>query len=212
MRDWITGSLLVVLAIAGVLCLVLWGLYLWLPGEHELKDLAAILQAVVAVTAIIYAGFAAAARLELFRDFAPHITISHEISHRATSSSYVHIAVKTTLHNTSKVRVDILDAIFRIHQIAPFTDPEVETLYSQVFENREFAEMQWPTLDEFHPAWDENELTIEPGESHHETIEFIVKTGSNTVLIYTYFRNRKYKSKRSKAPMGWGEATVYDIV
>ena len=182
----------------------------WLLPAGELKDAAGIVQAVLTAAAIIGGGLVAAYKLQLFRDFAPHLTITHEVSHRPVGDSYVHIAVKAALHNTSKVRVDIRAGIFRVHQVAPFTDSEVESLYAQVFENRDCDELQWPTLDEIQPAWDENELTIEPGETHRRTIEFIVSVDHKTVLVYTYFYNPNYPAGQ-KSPQGWGEATVYDI-
>ena len=182
----------------------------WLLPAGELKDAAGIVQAVLTAAAIIGGGLVAAYKLQLFRDFAPHLTITHEVSHRPVGDSYVHIAVKAALHNTSKVRVDIRAGIFRIHQIAPLADSEIEEIYAQVFESRELFDLQWPTLDEIQPAWNENELTIEPGETHRHTIEFIVSVDHKTVLVYTYFYNPNY-SAGQKSPQGWGEATVYDI-
>lgn len=211
MRDWKVGNLLLVLGILAGVGLALAGLNRWLPGDHELKDLAAVMQAVVTMAAIIYAGIVAAAKLEVFRDFEPHLTISHQVNHRAVGDSYAHIAAKVTLHNSSKVRVEVRSGIFRIHQIAPLEDPEIENIYSQVFEARELDDLQWPTLDETQPAWEENELVIEPGEAHHYTVEFIISVDHKTVLIYTYFYNSYYLKGR-KAPQGWGETTVYDIL
>lgn len=204
----IRRNLLLVLALLTAPAAV--GALHWLLPAGELKDAAGIVQAVITAAAIIAGGIIAAYKLQLFRDFVPHLTISHEVSHRPVGDSYVHIAVKAALHNTSKVRVGIRAGIFRIHQIAPMADSEIEDIYFQVFGTRELLDLQWPTLEEIQPAWDENELTIEPGETHRHTIEFIVLVDHKTVLIYTYFYNPNYSEGR-KAPQGWGEATVYDI-
>ena len=210
MQDRLTEILLFVLAaIIGLFLLV--ALLDWLlPNATPLGDWAGIVLALVTILAIIFGGLFAAVKFELFRDFEPHLTISHQVSQRPIGSKYVHIAVKATLYNTSKVRVEILDGIFRIYQVAPLGDLEVEKLYSDLFETGEVDELQWPTLDELYPSWAKNDLSIEPGESHHETIEFIVGNSLETVLIYTYFCNVNYP-KRPESPMGWGETTVYDI-
>lgn len=154
-------ALAALLAVALAFAVLDW----FLPSAVSVKDRAGIIQGVVTALAIIFGGLLAAVKLELFRDFEPHLTITHEVSHRRVGDSYVHIAVKAALHNTSKVRVDIHSAIFRVHQVAPFTDAEVESLYIQVFEDRDYDELQWPTLDEIRPAWNGNGLIIEPGEA-----------------------------------------------
>ena len=211
MQDWKIGNMLVVLAVVVGLIGVVAVLHEVLPAEHSrYKDLIGIIQSGAIAAALIIGGIIANAKLELFRHLEPHLTITHEVSHRPVGDSYVHIAVKAALHNTSKVRVDIRAGIFRIHQIAPLADSEIEEIYAQVFETRELFDLQWPTLDEIQPAWNENELTIEPGETHRHTIEFIVSVDHKTVLIYTYFCNPNHSEGR-KAPQGWGEATVYDI-
>ena len=53
-------------------------------------------------------------------------------------------------------------------------------------------------------------MTVEPGEIHHETAEFIVTSGVKTVLVFSYFRNPSYR-KGSKSVEGWTATSVYDI-
>ena len=53
-------------------------------------------------------------------------------------------------------------------------------------------------------------MTVEPGEIHHETAEFIVTSGVKTVLVYSYFRNPSYR-KGSKSVEGWTATSGYDI-
>ena len=210
MNGRIFGRLLIISGIIGGLVLVLLVLHWSSPDAGHLKELAGIVQAFVTVLAIVSGGIFAFVKWELFRAFVPHLTIQHEVSHRPIGTQYVHIAVKATLRNSSKVRVIIRGGIFRIHQISPLEDEEVEDLYSQVFETREFNKFQWPTLDEVHPSWEENNLVIEPGESPSETVEFIVAVDHKTVLIYTYFYN-PYYSERAQGPQGWDETTIFDL-
>ena len=182
----------------------------WLLPAGELKDAAGIVQAVLTAMAIIGGGLVAAYKLQLFRDFAPHLTITHEVSHRPVGDSYVHIAVKAALHNGSRVKVELRDGFFLLQQIAPVSDPEVEALYDAVFVDRDDADFQWPTLDEVERRWERDECVVEPGEMHQELCEFLVKSDIKTALLYTFFTNSEYP--KSSQTQGWDAATVYDII
>ena len=84
-------------------------------------------------------------------------------------------------------------------------------MYTQVFDDMEQNNIQWPTLDEFERDWDRGELIVEPGESHPETFEFIVSTEVDSVVIYTYFHNSRFP-QRAQTAEGWGATTVSGIM
>ena len=163
------------------------------------------------LVAICVGGVFAYQRLQIFRTFTPHMTISHEVTHRLVSDSYIHIAITATLHNSSKVHIELREGFFLLQRIAPTTDEEVGELYAQVFVDEEQEEIQWPVLDSSPRTWDEGELIIEPSGSHLETYEFIVSKEIRTVSIYTYFDNPKFM-RSSQSAEGWGATTIYDIV
>ena len=104
--------------------------------------------------------------------------------------------------------MEFREAVFRIQQISPVSDEEIERLYDQASSGEEQVDLQWPTLDEALRAWRENELIVEPKESHQETWEFIVSNDVESVLIYTYF----YNSRLPQVPQGWGATAILDIV
>ena len=157
------------LVVIGVLILAFAVLDLLLPDTSRAKDLAGVVQAGITFVAIIVGGVVAFLKLQVFRDFEPHLTISNSISHRLLGTKYVHVAVTATLHNSSKVKVEIRRSFFRLQRLAPASDEEVERLYAQVFTNAEEEYLQWPILDQVRRFWDEGELIVEPGESHRET-------------------------------------------
>ena len=163
-----------------------------------------------AVIVIAGAGFAYR-KLQLFRDFEPHLTVTQTATHRTVGAQYVHIAVTATLHNSSKVRVEIRDSFFRIHQIQPLDDEDIEALYEAAFNSEQHADIGWPVIDEAFRRLGPNELVIEPGESHHEYSEFIVSYDVDTVLIYSYFYNLEH-SPHSRSAQGWSATTVHDMV
>ena len=66
------------------------------------NSIVAVAQGFATVAAIGLAGLFAYRRLNVFRTFYPHLTISHEISHRFVGNSYAHISVTAILQNGSK--------------------------------------------------------------------------------------------------------------
>lgn len=177
----------------------------------NLADAVSVIYAIGVLTAICVGGFFANRRLQLFRTFQPHLTISHEVSHRLIGDSYIHIFVTATLHNGSRVKMELLEADFLLQQIAPTNDDRIEHLYADVFHNAKHEDLQWDTLYDAKRNWSKNERIIEPGELHKEPFEFIVSTGVESVLIYTYFYNPGY-TQGSQAAQGWGATRVYDIL
>ena len=174
------------------------------------KDIASIVQSFAAALAIVAGGIYALYKLQLFRTLEPHLTIEHRISHRRLSDSYVHIDATAILHNSSKVKVELREGLSRLQGMSPVSDEEVEVLYTETFAQKSFNSIQWPTIVEAGRAWAEGELVLEPGESHSETIEYIVEaSGYESVLVYTYFYN---PARSPGSAEGWTATTVYDIV
>ena len=183
-------------------------------GTARLADAASIAQLSATAVIIIAGAVFAYRKLQLFRDFEPHLTVTHDLSHRPIGQLYVHVAVTAALHNSSKVRVEIREAFFELRQIAPMDDGDVELYYSQSIGDRDSDDvsfMQWPLLDTLPRASETTVLTIEPGETHYETGEFIISRDVQTVLLYSYFFNSEYLEHSRSAP-GWTATTVYDIV
>ena len=148
-------------------------------------------------------------KLKIFKDLKPRLTISQEVSHRFIGDNYVHVGVMSTLHNPSKVRVEIRRALFQVQRIAPASDAEVEQLRQQVFERQEKDNIQWPPCDELTLTWQKNQTIVDPGESLQITSEFIISSTVQSVLVFTYI----YNSRNTKGSQveGWPVTTFYDI-
>lgn len=195
------GTLAALLLMSGAM-------YLWLPDIGKTGDLARIIQASVTVIIVAVGAMFAAVKFQIFRESAPHVTVTQTVTHRRIGDSYVHLMVTATLYNSSKVKMDFRRARFRLHQVAPATDEEVEMLYSDVFVEQKHRSLQWPVLDTVNRTWERNGLIVEPGESHRESCEFFVTTGVESVLIDSFF----YNPRQPAIPQGWGTATAYDII
>lgn len=207
------SSVIRLLALATVVAVILVGLT-WGTAELTGKgfsDAAKTVQALGTLAAIIAGGVFALYKLQVFRDFQPHLTITHEISHRHIGDSYVHLDVAVTLRNSSKTHVEVRRAYYVLQRISPVSDEEIESLYDGAFEVEDSPGLQWATLEVADRDWQQAELLVEPGESHPETIEFIINSDIDSVLIYTYFYNSEH-SKGSHSAEGWHATTVYDIM
>ena len=206
------GIVLLCVAVFGGLsvAIVSWAVQLTTAGEDFMQSSRSF-QAIATVVLICVGGVFAYRRLQLFRTFEPHLTISHEVAHRFIGDSYTHIDVTATLRNSSRVQVEILEGNFLIQQISPESDEEIERLYAEVFIGQEQQEMQWTILDRIDLSWQRGELIVEPGEAHPESYDFIVPREVKTVRIYTYFDNSRF-SPGAQSTEGWVASTVYDIV
>ena len=204
-----TTAAVVAAIVAAALIGIAWGVSAW--SGDRFGDAAKTVQALGTLAAILAGGLFALYKLQVFRDFQPHLTITHQISHRRIGDSYVHLDVAATLRNGSKTHVEIQDAFFLLQRIAPVSDDEVVSLYDSAFESENYAGFQWTTLEQARRTWQQDELLVEPGESHQETIEFIIRADIDSVLIYTYFHNSNH-SKSSRSAEGWHATTVYDII
>ena len=180
-------TVLIVGALALLVCVALI-LDLLLAEQGRAKDIASIIQSFAASLAILAGGIYALYKLQVFRTLEPHMTIAHRVSHRRIGDSYMHIDVTARLHNSSKVKIELRQGLFRLQGVSPVSDEEVEILYKETFAQKRFNSIQWPTIEEAERAWAKGELVLEPGESHSETIEYIVEASSyESVLVYTYF-------------------------
>ena len=188
-----------------------WSVLADVKNLTDMKDLAGVFQSAVTVVAIVVGGVFAWFKLQAFRDFESHLTVTHEVHHRVISPNYVHIDVTAVLHNSSRVKIELREADFRLHQIAPQSDEDVESLYTAVFVEENYSYIQWPTLYEVQDTWDKGNLIIEPGESHRETHDFLLSAVVESVGVYTYFYNPQF-SDGSQVAEGWVARTVYDIV
>ena len=211
MQSKFGGGLLIALAILAGLAITLAALHWFLPDAGRFKDLAGIVQSVVTVLAIITGGIIAAYKLQLFRDFEPHLTISHAINHRSIGDGYVHIDVNATLHNSSRVKVELREGVFHLQQIAPVLDDQEleERLAVREFSGENRAFVQWPSIGELSCDWGNYNLIVEPGQVYRETVEFIVPKEIATVAIHSIFYPA---TPPRRASQGWGITTVYDMI
>ena len=116
-------ALLCLAVFGGIPFAILWAAFP--TGIDGFMHVSRSFQAIATVALICVGGIFAYRRLQIFRTFEPYLTISHEVSHRNIGESYVHIDVRATLYNGSKVQVELRDGFFVLLQISPSTDKEI---------------------------------------------------------------------------------------
>ena len=201
------GVMLAGIAIAAALIVPEWS---W-KNVGPIKDMAGGMQSALTVLAIVVGGAFALVKLQVFRTFEPHLTITHEVNHRAISPNYIHIDATARLRNSSLVKIELRRADVRLHLVAPITDDEAEVLYDAVFEDKIENYVQWPVTHEMERYWDDGDLIIEPGATHLESFDFIIPGEIESVRVYTYFHNPTFE-EGSNVSEGWRTSTAYDIL
>lgn len=211
MQDWKIGNMLVVLAVVVGLIGGVAVLHGVLPAEpSRYKDLVGIIQSGAIAAALIIGGIIANAKLELFRHLEPHLTIAHTVSHRPVGNGYVHIAVKAVLCNSSRVVVKLRDGRFLLRHI--ITAPEAASSGTTSKARSPVDNVlypQLPILDEASFDLGDQEISIEPGQTIQEVLQFIVSDEVKTVLIHYFFHDSRFPDDPLR---GWGITDVYDML
>ncbi len=198
------------------------------------RDAAIAGQAMATIIAIGLGGVFAWRRGYLFRTGQPYITIAHEITHRRVSDGYVQLELTATVHNPSRVKVELRDALFIVQQLAPASDDYVTDLYRRAFgehEPRQYRPLAWEYLDEIPRVWNKDELLVEPGASVAVAFEYVLSVEIHSVSITTHFYNTKVMGKipagtnprdaenrkhfgmwAASGTKGWNRTTTYDIL
>ncbi len=144
------GFLITVAAVIAVLIVLFLAAYLLVPDAARVKDALWVVQGVVTTLAIVLGGAFAAYKWQVFRESEPHLTISHEVSQRRIGESYVNIAVTAMLHNSSRVHLELSEGFFRLQQVAPVSDEDVESVYAQVLWTESLRNFSGPFLRKRH--------------------------------------------------------------
>ena len=205
----------------------------WLAITQLIREWSLSAGALATTMAVVAGGIFALRNAQIFRAKSPHVTVSHNVSHRPVGNSYMHIFVTVILHNSSRVHIEFLDGFATIRQIRPVSDEDVEYLYRQVFVDQVFDNLQWPPLDTTRLRWPRDGLLVEPGETETEIFDFVVQRDVQSVAITTYFYNSRVvgnipdgikldavaRTKKRfrrwntvRGPLGSGRTSVYDIV
>lgn len=151
--------------------------------------------------------------IHIYRDFVPHLYIEHEISHCPIEGegNFMHIGVVAILRNTSKakVKLQICAAKCELFRIPSTNDSVSNTaggIYSLFISKGNLIKFSEPKSSESV----ENEIIINPGQSHREIFYVVIPNDIPSVLIYTNFSHSLFL-KDSEHKTGWSGKSFYNI-
>ena len=168
-------------------------------------------------TALVIAGGVSVAwyKLDIFREFEPHLSIEQTIESRRLGNSFRLIVATAILTNNSKVLVKPRKGYCRLAQTAPLSDPTVVEIFTNAVRNgteeNGFEQFGWPLLGEVKRTWPEGDIAIEPGECHRETYQFIVDEGTESVVALTAIYNPAYNLDPASRAETWRCYTFHDV-
>ena len=154
-------------------------------------------------------------KLDIFREFEPHLSIEQTIESRRLGNSFRLIVATAILTNNSKVLVKPREGYCRLAQTAPLSDPSVVEMFTNSVrsgtEENGFEQFGWPVLGEVRRTWPEGDIAIEPGECHRETYQFIVDEGTESVVALTAIYNPAYNLDPASHAETWRCYTFHDV-
>ena len=154
-------------------------------------------------------------KLDIFREFEPHLSIEQTIESRRLGNSFRLIVATAILTNNSKVLVKPREGYCRLAQTAPLSDPSVVEIFTNAVrsgtEENGFEQFGWPVLGEVRRTWPEGDIAIEPGECHRETYQFIVDEGTESVVALTAIYNPAYNLDLASHAETWRCYTFHDV-
>lgn len=160
------------------------------PTTDGVKTITGVVKDIVQIFAIVGAGAWASYRFGLFRERVPRGTISHEITHRTLTDTTVHLSVTVIFSNTGRVVWSFepdRDNRTTIQLVKPIDHKDLESLQERVAAG-DSQTYQWPVLDDrslTHP------LKIEPSDTEEINHEFVLGSGVESILVYSFYRSKK---------------------
>ena len=146
------------------------------------KDVATLMQAVIAFFALILAG----TWFVMERNLEPKITISHELTYRGLDSSWKWIHLAVTIKNVSDRQVFVDEGqvvIQRILPLDPSINERIKDRINLVWDGE--MEVKWPIIGE--PLASNKGLNLEPGEFDKLYFEFQLPSKIKTIKVQSMF-------------------------
>lgn len=172
------------------------------------KDISEIIRNYATCIAFAVAGFWAYLTFVRKREKYPRANVTHRIIHKKIDDKRILLKVTIDIHNTGATVMHLDRRLVRVQQMFPWpmADLELVCLKKERTEEQE-SEIQWPLLGEVDLSGKEQRCEIEPGEKEEFDFDFAVDSEIKSVVIYSYFKNRKKRGRE----IGWNKTTIYDI-
>jgi len=175
---------------------------------ETVKTLAEIAASAATALGIVGAGFWSFVLFRRRRQQFPRVAISHQTHCLRLPDGRTVLRVFARIANTGEVLVSLRFARTRVQQLFPVPD-HIFQLVSQGgdFVPQREKELPWTVLDAKKWQFDEHKAEVEPGEAEVLNSDFVIPTGVQQILLYTYVNNQ---AKRD-SEIGWSDTVVVKI-
>ena len=118
-------------------------------------------------------------------EFNPSLSLSYYHTRVAISPSQTLLFLEVEALNSSKVPVEVRYMETTLRRLSRYTDEEVGELYSHSLsaDASPFRAIVWEQIFRIFRRWEERACTVQPGERHYETFEFIIPSSYDSIPI-----------------------------
>ncbi|HYH84545.1 MAG TPA: hypothetical protein VEX60_03625 [Pyrinomonadaceae bacterium] len=165
------------------------------------KDVSDIAQASITVIAVLGGAFLYLKRRQRF----PRAKITHQIADKLISDNNVLLRLVVTVVNQGEVLLSLESGFTGVQQVIPCPQTLLDSISSGndiLAENKTEAAWEALTHKDFVEA-----RHVEPNEEEEFYFDFLLDAKVKTVIIYSYFKNKKFKSR----DIGWNKTSIYDL-
>jgi hypothetical protein len=172
-------------------------------GVETWKSIMEAVQSFATVIALIIGGIWTYKLFIEERESYPHVKISQNLTGKLISPEWYWIQLSITTENTGKSLAHIDKADLRVQQISPLPKNVIAYVTEkQIPVPHDYLHIEWKLLCRYVRPFP---VTLEPGESDTNDVEFVIPAWLKTVKIYSYLENT------SGEEYGWHATTIYDI-
>lgn len=176
---------------------------------NTFSDLTSIIESIATIVAIVVGGFWTYFLFIKHRQRFPRANVEHAFEQVRLSGGNTLLHVAAIISNDGNVLVSLESVRTRLQQILPVPDhilSEIEAGDDPVPQDKH--EVPWPVLGAPRERkFSIGEAEVEPGEREVLDSEFIIGDCVETVVVYTYVKNR---SKRERE-IGWSKTTILKL-
>ncbi len=172
------------------------------------KDLSEVIRNYATCVAYVVGGLWVYFTFIRKREKYPSLDVNHRVISKRVNNEKIFLKVVVDFFNKGNTVVCLEKRLIRIQKMLPWTMEELNKI--DTFKTRtkqEDAEVEWPLLGEVDLSGKDYQHEIEPGESDEFHADFLIDSGIESIVIYSYFKNQ---TKRGRE-IGWNKTTTYDI-
>lgn len=175
---------------------------------NQIETLVNIIKEIATIFALIIGGIWSYMLFVKKRQIYPRAKIEHQIQYQLVGEKKLLLSVDVFISNNSDVLLSLESWNLDVKQMLP---PRGELLQYADRKDANIKGVQildWTILAKRNDQWDRGRFEIEPGEQHQFHSDFLIYSIPQSILVESYFRNIK---KRSKL-IGWNHITIHSIV